>query len=465
MAQTKHKSASELRKMIAERTSATGEGKLNAHARMKLLFDEGTFVEVGTYLCRKKTELDLSSDEDFEPVVTGYGAVDGALVYAFSQDFSRLSGALGEMHAKKIVNIIEMAQNSEAPLVGVFDSAGAKILEGVDALAGYGRIMAALSDAPYLKKIAVIAGPCGGSSAVIARMFDIIITTEGGSLYIAPSSVLTDKTLGTPKHLAEAGISSLSAKDDAEAFALVGKLLSYFGETAESADDPSRAVDLDGIFANENYEVRDVIAQIVDAGSFFELKAEHASHMATGFATINSRPVGIVATDPAIKGGKLCPCSLEKAAEFIWLCGNFGLPVVTLVDTDGVAACDKAEAKDISRKLARLADAYVSNADCGVTVVLGKAYGTAYTVMGSKALGARVALALDRAKIAPMAPERAVEFLGEVADESKASETAAEWAEKFASPLEAAKSGHIDDIIEASELRARIAASLEMLTF
>jgi len=464
MAQTNHKSAAELRKTVADRTATAETGKLNAHARMKLLFDEGTFVEVGTYLCRKRTELDVDFSDDFEPVVTGYGAIGGTLVYAFSQDYTRLSGALGEMHAKKIAKIIEMASGSGAPLVGVFDSAGAKIYEGVDALAGYGAIMSAIAKADHITKLAVVSGPCGGSNAVIAQMFDFIIATESGSLYIAPSSVLEDKTLGTPKKLAETGITSLTANDDADAFAYVKKLISYLYAENVSGDDPSRAVDIDGILENDNYEVRDVIAQIVDNGSFFELKADHARHMVTGFATVNSRPVAIIANDPAVKGGKLCPCTAEKAAEFIEFASARDIPVLTLVDSEGVAMCDKAEQKNISKKLAKLVRSY-NNSYTNVTVVLGRAFGTAYTVMASKGICRTVALALDRAQIAPMAPERAVEFLGEVADESKAVETAADWAEKFASPLEAAKSGHIDDIIEASELRARIAASLEMLTF
>ena len=464
------KSAAELRKLLADRQAEAekklGGGKLSAHARMALLFDEETFVEVGAYIRRKKTELDVSSGEEFEPVVTGYGAVDGTLVYAFSQDYSRLSGALGEAHAKKIADIYDMALRSEAPIVGVFDSAGAKILEGVDALAGYGKIMEKSAAAKTaIPQIAVIAGPCGGASAVIARMFDVIITTENGSLYIVPSSVCEDKEIGTAVRLYKDGVSALSAKDEAEAFAFVRRLIPYFGTFIETTDDASRAVDVDGILSNENYEVRDVIAEIADAGSFVELGGGRAHHMATGFASVNSRVVGIVATDPAEKGGALCPCAVEKAADFIDLCSGFEIPVLTLVDTVGVPQKEHAEEKGISEKLAHLAVSYTGGLSPKITVVLGKAFGTAYTVLGSKSLGADVAFALDRAEIAPMAPERAVEFLGDVTDESKKAEIAADWAEKFASPVEAAKSGCIDDIIEASELRARIAASLEMLAF
>lgn len=472
MAQNSRKTTSELRAILGERqNSATEElakvGKLTARARMDILFDEGTFCEVGAYVNRKKTELDISGEEDFEPVITGYGAIGGTLVYAFSQDFSRLKGALGEMHAKKICKIYDMALKSEAPIIGVFDSAGAKILEGVDALAGYGAIIGKASIAKnVIPQIAVISGPCGGSAAVIARMFDIIITAKKtGSLYIVPDSALTNKNIGKPEWLAETGVSAITAEDDASALEAAKKLIPYFGSVIENDDDANRLVDVKELIENGGYDMHSVISQIADNGSFIELYAEHASHMITGFATVNSNVIGIVANNPAVKGGKLCPCVCEKAANFIDFCSEFGIPVLTLVDSDGVAMKDMAEEKDISLKLASLAYSYTGGLSDKVTVVLGKAYGTVFTVMGSKELGVDVNLALDSAKIAAMSPERSVEFLGNVTDESKVKETADEWADKFTSPLEAAKGGYIDDIIEASELRQRIAASFEMLAF
>ena len=465
------KSAAELRETLIGRQNEGAEklaavGKLTARKRMELLFDAGTFVEVGAYVRRKTTELDIDSNEDFEPVVTGYGAVDGTLVYAFSQDYSRLSGALGEAHAKMIADIYDMALRSEAPIVGVFDSAGAKILEGVDALAGYGKIMEKASAAKTaIPQIAVVAGPCGGASAVIARMFDVIIVTKNGSLYIVPSSVCEDNEIGTPARLYAGGTAAFTVEEEADAFELVKKLVPYFGTFIENTDDASRTSDIGAIVANENYEVRDVIAEIADEGSFIELKAGHARHMVTGFALVNSRVVGVVATDPAVKGGALCPCAVEKAADFIDMCSGFEIPVLTLVDTVGVPQKDHVEEKNVTEKLAHLACSYTGGLSPKITVVLGRAFGTAYTVLGSKSLGVDVALALDSAQIAPMSPERAVEFLGNVNDESKKAEIAADWADKFASPIEAAKGGHIDDIVEPSELRARIAASLEMLAF
>lgn len=470
MAQT-NKSTAQLRKLLADRQKAAektvAKGKLTAHQRMDILFDEGTFVETGAYISKKKTELDIGNGEDFEPVVTGYGAIDGTLVYAFSQDFSRLSGALGEAHAKKICDLYNMALRSEAPIIGVFDSAGAKILEGVDALAGYGSVMEKAAQAKsVIPQIAVVSGPCGGSSAVIARMFDIIvIAKKTGALYIAPSSILSDKTLGTPERLEKDGVVALVAEDDAAAVSTARSLIPFFGAMIETNDDANRAVDVEALIASGNYDVRTVISQIADNGAFTELYAEHGTSMVCGFAAINSRVTGIVANNPAANGGKLCPCAAEKAADFIDLCTSFEIPVLTLVDSDGIAMKDKAEEKDISLKLAKLAYAYTDPSSDKVTVVLGKAFGTVYTVMGAKSLGANVALALDSAKIGAMEPERAVEFLGSVKDESKKSEIAKDWAEKFASPLQAAKAGHIDDIIEASELRARIASAFEMLAF
>ncbi|MBQ0124762.1 MAG: hypothetical protein KBS59_00375, partial [Clostridiales bacterium] len=242
-------------------------------------------------------------------------------------------------------------------------------------------------------------------------------------------------------------------------------LIKYFGLEISTSDDANRAVDVADMIAGGNYDIHSVIDQIVDAGSFTELYAEHAPHIVTGFATVNSLVIGIVASNPASKGGILCPCSAEKAADFVDFCSGFEIPVLTLVDSVGVAMKDKAEQKDITLKLSKLAYSYTGSLSDKVTVILGKAYGTAYTVMGSKALGVNVALALDSAKIAPMAPERAVEFFDEVTDEQNKTDCVNEWTEKYASPLLAARGGYIDDIIDASELRQRIASAFEMLAF
>ena len=453
-------STQKLREIInARRSEASAElekaGKLTARARMDIIFDEGTFAEVGAF-------IGGDSDEDFCPVVTGYGSIDGLLVFAFSQDYSRLHGAMGKAHAQKICKIIKMATDANAPLIGVFDSAGAKIDEGSDALNACGEVISALlycNDS--IPTVAVISGPCGGAGAVAASLFNTIIVAEKtGSLYVVPSSMLEDKTLGKPDKLAETGVSAITAKDDAAACLAARDLCKYFTPEMTTTDDGNRAFD-SSVFENPKYDVHAVIENLFDAGSFTELFAKRAPQMTVGLASMNGRVCGIVANNPSFKDGKMCPGACEKAIKLIKICRTLDAPVITLVDGVGIGTTDKIEIGGVAGKLAELAMAYSASAR-KVTVITGEAYGTAYSVLGSKALGADFVLALDRAKISPMNPVSAVEFLGEVYDESNVDEIAAKWADENASPLEAAKKGYVDDIIEASELRARVASALEM---
>lgn len=453
-------STQKLREIInARRSEASAElekaGKLTARARMDIIFDEGTFAEVGAF-------IGGDSDEDFCPVVTGYGSIDGLLVFAFSQDYSRLHGAMGKAHAKKICKIIEMALEVNAPVIGVFDSAGAKIDEGSDALNACGEVISSLAFSKgMIPTIAVVAGPCGGAGAVAASLCDVIIVAEKtGSLYMVPSSMLEDKTLGKPEKLAETGVSAITAEDDASACLAARDLCKYFTPEMITTDDGNRAFD-SSVFENPKYDVHSVIGSLFDAGSFTELFAKRAPQMTVGLASMNGRVCGVIANNPSFKDGKMCPGACEKAVKLIKLCRTIDVPVVTLVDGVGVGTTDKIEIGGVAGKLAELAMAYSASAR-KVTVITGEAYGTAYSVLGSKALGADFVLALDRAKISPMNPVSAVEFLGEVYDESKVDEIAAKWADENASPLEAAKKGYVDDIIEASELRARVASVLEM---
>lgn len=448
----------ELREIInARHSEASAElekaGKLTARARMDVIFDEGTFAEVGAF---------IGDGEEFCPVVTGYGAVDGMLVFAFSQDYSRLHGAMGKAHAKKICKIIEMALEVNAPVIGVFDSAGAKIDEGSDALNACGEVISSLAFSKgMIPTVAVVAGPCGGAGAVAASLCDVIIVAEKtGSLYMVPSSMLEDKTLGKPEKLAETGVSAITAEDDTSACLAARAICRYFTPEMITSDDGNRAFDA-SVFENPKYDVHSVIGSLFDAGSFTELFAKRAPQMTVGLASMNGRVCGVIANNPSFKDGKMCPGACEKAVKLIKLCRTIDVPVVTLVDGVGVGTTDKIEIGGVAGKLAELAMAYSASAR-KVTVITGEAYGTAYSVLGSKALGADFVLALDRAKISPMNPVSAVEFLGEVYDESKVDEIAAKWADENASPLEAAKKGYVDDIIEASELRARVASALEM---
>lgn len=455
-------STQKLREIInARRSEASAElekaGKLTARARMDIIFDEGTFAEVGAF-------IGGDSDEDFCPVVTGYGSIDGLLVFAFSQDYSRLHGAMGKAHAKKICKIIEMALEVNAPVIGIFDSAGAKIDEGSDALNACGEVISSLAFSKgMIPTIAVVAGPCGGAGAVAASLCDVIIVAEKtGSLYVVPSSMLEDKTLGKPEKLAETGVSAITAKDDAAACLAARDLCKYFTPEMITTDDGNRAFD-SSVFENPKYDVHAVIENLFDADSFTELFAKRAPQMTVGLASMNGRVCGVIANNPSFKDGKMCPGACEKAIKLIKICRTLDAPVITLVDGVGIGTTDKIEIGGMAKKLAELAEAYqVCYSSRRITVITGEAYGTAYSVLGSKALGADFVLALDRAKISPMNPVSAVEFLGEVYDESKVDEIAAKWADENASPLEAAKKGYVDDIIEASELRARVASALEM---
>ena len=454
--------AAEMRAALAnEQASADAklakDGKLSAASRMAALFDEGTFVEIGAYVGRKTTDLDSASDDAFEPVVTGYGAINGTLAFAFSQDFARLSGALGEMHAKKIAKIYEMAIVSEAPIIGVFDSAGAKVLEGVDALAAYGSVISGAASAE-IPQIAIVAGPCTGHAAVIAELFDFVIAAKStGKLYVTAAGAEASGA----DDLAKNGIAALVAENDAEALGMARSLVKYFEGDIFTGDEVNRLVP--EVAVGEDYDVHTVIENVFDAGSFTEFYAEKAKAMVCGLASINGHVVAVVANNPAVKGGHICGGAADKAAAFIEKCEAQDIPVVTLVDSCGVAASAEAEAKGLAGKLAGLAKAYALALVPKVTVVLGRAYGAAYTVMGAKSLGADVCLALESAKISAMEPMAAVSFLGLVDNESKHAEIAAEWAETNATPVAAAKGGHIDDIISADELRMRIAAALEML--
>jgi len=465
MAETVIKKTAVLRTLLkegqtAEQKALAKEGRLCARDRMALIFDEGTFVEVGAYIGRKRTELDKETDDSFEPVITGYGAVNGTLVYAFSQDFSRLHGALGEMHAKKIVNILAMANRSSAPVIGVFDSAGAKILEGVDALAGYASIMNALetTDSP---KIAVVAGICGGATSVLAEMFDIVVgAKKTGKLYAGLSGKLENAVSADPSQI------DIVCEDDTAAVTKARDLVKYFAGVDVCADDINRVLDIEDILANEKYDMHDIINVTFDAGSFTELCGENAKSMITGLATMNGAPVVVIANNPSYKDGFLCTGAAKKAIFALETADIAELPVVTLVDGNGIGDSKNFEEKGFSRVLARLASEYAKRTYFDrptVTVTLGDSFGTAYAVMGSKALTGGIALALDRARISAMNPDSAIAFLGEVKDESKHKEEAKSWADRYASPLEAAKSGHIDDIIDSAELRQRIGAALAML--
>lgn len=467
-------SAEELREKLALEANDMGiKGRLCGADRMASIFDEGTFVETGRYVKAAANEFSNGANE-FEGVITGYGAVDGRLVFAFAQDFSRMKGALGEMHAKKIAALYELAIKNNAPVIGVFDSAGAYVLEGVAALSGYGKIMNCVSRASgIIPQIAIVAGTCAGSMATVASMFDFTIACENnGEIYVNPPFIMNKKkngkALGSIKACAESGLVDFTLADENAAYAKARELLCYLPQNCAdgtvysmTGDDVNRLTpEVSSVINGDGYDMKEVIASVSDNGAFLERAAVYAPEMLTGFINLNSMVVGIVANAPAVNGGRITANAAKKAAKHIAFCDNFDIPILTLVDTEGYDVSVESESAPYSDALAELAYGYSVSDNAKVSVVLGKAYGAAYTLMCSKSLGADIAYAVDNAKISVMPTDSAIAFVegGKVTDEKRA-----EWESTMASPVCAARNGDIDDIISCDELRQRVAAAFEML--
>jgi acetyl-CoA carboxylase carboxyltransferase component len=436
--------------------------KIYGQSKTKLesIFDAGTFVELGAYTKRS------GSESDFEGVLCGYGAVNGELAFAFVQDSGRTKGAFGERHAKKIANLYALAVKNGAPVIGVFDSAGAVIYDGAAALAAYGKFMKCVSDASgVIPQIAIIDGVCGGSSAVVASMFDLTITIKDTSKLFVNSPFVIGKEAGSADFAAQNGLSAYNAKDEAEAFAYARKLVALLpannasGAFAENGDDMNRAVAVDA----ESYKADELVATLADNCAFTRVYADYAKNVVLGFASFGGITAGVVASNPENKG-IVDIKSARAIAKLVSFCDSFALPVLTLVDSEGLDVSLEAEGAAYASELAKLAYAYTSSSNAKLTVVVGKAYGAAFTLLGSKSVGADMALALPTACISVLSPEASVAFVwnSKVGEQSR-EELEKEWKEKCASAAEACDCGEIDDIIEPAELRARVCAALSML--
>lgn len=452
--------------------------KLNAESEARAiidgLFDCGTFAETGAYVRRATTSADNgSSASEFEGVITGYGAINGRLTFAFIQDASRMKGAFCEAHAKKICSIYELAVKAGAPIIGVFNSNGAKIEEGVSAVAAYSKVMKAVANASgYIPQIALVNGVCAGSAAALAGMFDFVVAKNSAEMYVTAPFLLGNKANGI-KGAAANGTVDILCENETEMLEKAKSLLSYLPQNAENEaysdceDDLNRLTpELENVLGSD---MKAVINSIADNGRFLAVCESYAPEMICGFANIGGSSCGIVANDSKIKNGAITPAAADKAAGFVNLCGSYGIPVITLVDSCGTEGTAENEDAAYASSLASLAYSYAQAPCALITVIVGKAYGAASTVFGAKSLGADIVYACENASVAAMAPEAAVQFLysdeiAKAADPAK--ERAArvsEYNEKVASPIEAAKLGEIDDIVVAEELRQRICAAVEMM--
>ncbi len=411
--------------------------------KISSLFDAGTFVEIGAYIKRR------GDSEAYDGVICGYGSISGKLAFAFVQDSDRTNGAFDEAGARKIEMLYDMAIRNGAPVISVFDSAGAYVAEGAQALSAYGRFISCVARASgVVPQIAVYDGLCTGMALTVSNMFDLSVNIEGKSeLYLTATS--KENKCFSP---------AINVLSEDEAYAAVRSLIEVLpGNNKDDAsqmsgDDAARAVSVSGLTGAE------LVKALSDNGEFTEIYAKE-SGIVTGFCFFGGTLCGVVASDNACDAGKIGGIGAKKAADLISFCDRFGIAVVTLVDSEGLCDCACGKCTAI------LASAY-ANATCAkVTCVVGKAYGAAFTLMGSKSIGADIALALENSVISVMAPESAVAFLmnDQITHEKSREEVEAEWCEKYASAENAAENGDIDDIVSEETLRARICSALYML--
>lgn len=425
--------------------------------RLANLFDAGTFAEVGAYIKRE--------DGKASGATCGYGAVDGKLVYAFAQDADLEKGAFDLTAAKKLHMLYETAVRNGAPVVGIFDSIGAYVTDGADAMAAYGSLLADISRASgVIPQIALIGGVCAGLSATAAAMFDLTVTVAGKSQLFVGAPFLTGQA-GDTDAVAANGLASVTAKDEGDAVAKVRALLKLLPANCAAlpeeigTDDANRVSVLDGL------DTRGMIGEITDRGSFLEIGQGFGAGIVTGLCTLGGYPCGVVANDASVSGGVLTADGARKAAKLVSLCNCFGLPVLTLTDSEGVAVCAKEENAPLAAELGKLAMVYASANVAKITAVIGKAYGAAFTLMGSKALGADVVYALEGAEISVMKPEAAVAFLwnGKISETTSREALVKEWKETEAAPVRSAEKGAVDDILNASDLRRHLCSAVSML--
>ncbi|MGI6604063.1 MAG: acyl-CoA carboxylase subunit beta [bacterium] len=467
-------------------------GKLTARERILRLLDAGSFVELDMHVKHRCTEFGMEDVEaPGEGVVTGYGTVGGRLVYVFAQDFTVIGGSLGEMHAKKITKVMDLALKMGAPLIGINDSGGARIQEGVDALSGYGQIFYRNTIASgVIPQLSVIMGPCAGGAVYSPALTDFVFMVQGANMFITGPQVIKavtgeevspEELGGARTHNQTSGVAHFMAGSEDECFEQVRTLLSYLPsnnlETAprvETQDPVARADEaLRNIVppeSNRAYEMRNVITRVVDDGVFFETQALYAPNILTGFARLNGYSIGIIANQPRVLAGCLDINASDKAARFIRFCDAFNIPIVNFVDVPGFLPGTNQEYGGIIRHGAKMLYAYSEATVPKITLIIRKSYGGAYLAMCSRDLGADQVFAWPGAEIAVMGPEGAANIIfrkeieGSEDPQATRQEKIAEYRERFANPYIAAARGYVDDVIDPMETRSRLACALEMLS-
>lgn len=466
-------------------------GKLTARERMNTFFDEGTFVELDAFVKHRCTNFGMDKvDAPAEGVITGYGKVDGRLVYAFAQDFTVVGGSLGEMHAKKMAKIMDLAMKMGAPVVGLNDSGGARIQEAVDALAGYGEIFYKNTIASgVIPQISAIMGPCAGGAVYSPALTDFIFMVDKTSqMFITGPQVIktvtgeevsAEELGGAMTHNSVSGVAHFISANDEACLLEIRKLLSYLPSNnmemapVFEADDINRVSEgLNDIVpedSNKPYDMKKIITSIVDFGDFFEVQPYFAKNIVTGFARINGQSVGIIGNQPMVMAGCLDINASDKASRFIRTCDCFNVPILSFVDVPGFLPGASQELGGIIRHGAKMLYAYSEATVPKVTIITRKAYGGSYLAMCSKDLGADMVYAWPSAEIAVMGPQGAANIIFK--DDIKNSEDPAatraekikEYTDEFATPYKAAERGFVDDVIEPAHSIIRLAEAFDML--
>jgi len=466
-------------------------GKLTARERIMLLVDEGSFEELGKFVMHRSKDFGLDKEHYLgDGVVTGYGTVDGRLVYVFSQDFTVFGGSLSETHAEKIVKIMDMSMKNGAPLIGLNDSGGARIQEGVVSLGGYADIFYRnVMASGVVPQISAIMGPCAGGAVYSPAMTDFIFMVENTSFMfvtgpnvvktVTHENVTAEELGGASTHSTKSGVTHFSCANEAECINQIKTLLSFLPQNCED-DAPKRAYTegnetrpgLNEIIPtnpNQPYDMRDVVHGVVDEGSFFEVHKNFAENIVVGFARLAGRSIGIVGNQPASLAGVLDIDSSVKAARFVRFCDCFNIPLLVFEDVPGFLPGTDQEWNAIITNGAKLLYAFSEATVPRVTVITRKAYGGAYDVMNSKHIGADLNYAWPTAEIAVMGAKGAAEIIfkkeiSEAADaEAKLNEKVEEYTKKFANPYRAAHRGYIDEVIYPDQTREKLIRAFKML--
>jgi propionyl-CoA carboxylase beta chain len=475
------------------------EGKLTARERLDLLLDKGSFVELDQFVTHRCHDFGMEKRKFWgDGVVTGYGRIDGRLVYVFSQDFTVFGGALGMAFAEKICKIMDLAMKTGAPVIGLNDSGGARIQEGVESLAGYAYIfLRNVLASGVIPQISAIMGPCAGGAVYSPAMTDFIIMTKKTSyMHITGPDVIraalkktetadgrpiTSELLGGSKvHMEKSGVAHFAGENDEDTIRIIKELLAFLPQNNREkppvipcTDDPRRMDEsLKTVIPEDSkkaYDMKKIIWSVVDHGYFLEVQKDWAKNIVVGFARFNGMPVGIVANQPNWLAGALDPDSSVKAARFVRFCDCFNIPIVTFVDVPGFLPGIDMEERGIIRHGAKLLYAFCEATVPKVTIITRKGYGGAYDVMSSKHIRGDINYCYPNAEIAVMGAEGAVNiiFRNEIKEAENPEETrqrlVEEYQLKFASPYKAAELGYVDEIIEPEETRPKIIQALEIL--